>query len=90
MSTYPSPSREHAAIRHPSYKETSNVHILGAVDPGRRGALALFNLCNNGTTSLCEHKHGHKIPKVAVTPKSTAALISGMLILVEKRGQSGR
>ena len=66
---------------------TPTVHILGAKDPGRRGGVALFNLCTNGTASLYEHGQGHEIPKAPAITKKMAEQIREMVAHVAKNCQ---
>lgn len=69
---------------------TPTVHILGAKDLGRRGGLALYNLCINGTASLYDHGKGHEIPRVPAITKNMAILIRDMIVRVEETGQIGQ
>ena len=64
---------------------TPTAHVLGEKDPGRRGGLALFNLCTKGAASLYEHKQGHEIPKVPAVTKKMAELIREMVAHVEEK-----
>ena len=66
---------------------TPTVHILRAKDPGRRGGVALFNLCTNGTASLYEHGQGHEIPKAPAIIKKMAEQIREMVAHVAKNCQ---
>ena len=67
---------------------TPTVHIVGAKDPGMRGALALYNLCEKGTALLYDHGKGHEIPRIPAMTKKMAMLIRDMIRRVEETGQS--
>ena len=64
---------------------TPTAHILGEKDPGKRGGLALFNLCTKEAASLYEHKQGHEIPKAPAITRKMAELIREMVAHVEEK-----
>lgn len=69
---------------------TPTLHILGAKDPGRRGGLALYNLCINGTASLYDHGKGHEIPRVPAVTRKMAMVIRDIFVGLEETSQIGQ
>jgi predicted esterase len=50
-------------------------HIIGCNDPYVQGAMALFSMCDEDTTTLFDHGKGHTVPRDPRTIKELAAAI---------------
>ncbi|MCJ1378006.1 hypothetical protein MMC17_001102 [Xylographa soralifera] len=54
-------------------------HVVGAGDPYLKGAVALYNVCDENTAILFDHGKGHTLPRNAKTLKELAAVIRQMV-----------
>lgn len=54
-------------------------HVVGAGDPYLKGAVALYNVCDEDTAIMFGHGKGHMIPRDAKTVKELATTIRMMV-----------
>lgn len=54
-------------------------HVVGAGDPYLKGAVALYNVCNEDTAILFDHGKGHTLPRDAKTLRELAETIRRMV-----------
>jgi hypothetical protein len=54
-------------------------HVVGAGDPYLKGAVALYNICDEDTAILFDHGKGHTLPRDAKTLKELADTIRRMV-----------
>lgn len=54
-------------------------HVVGAGDPYLKGAVALYNVCDEDTAILFDHGKGHTLPRDAKTLKELAETIRRMV-----------
>jgi len=52
--------------------DVPTLHVVGSNDPYIKGALALYNVCDEDTTTLFEHGQAHNIPRDVKTVKELA------------------
>ena len=54
-------------------------HVVGAGDPYLKGAVALYNVCDENTAILFDHGKGHTLPRDAKTIKELVATVRRMV-----------
>lgn len=59
--------------------DIATCHVVGAGDPYLKGAMALYNVCEEDTAILFDHGKGHTLPRDAKTLKELAETIRRMV-----------
>jgi hypothetical protein len=61
------------------YIEIPTCHVVGTGDPYLKGAVALYNVCDEDTAVMFDHGKGHTLPRDPKTLKELAETIRRML-----------
>lgn len=59
--------------------DVPSIHVVGASDPYLKGAMSLYNVCNEDTALLFDHAHGHVLPRNPQTLRELAKNISEIM-----------
>ena len=60
------------------FVDVPTCHVVGATDPYLKGAIALYNVCDEDTAVLFDHGKGHTIPRDTKTIKELTDTIRGL------------
>lgn len=63
--------------------DVPSIHVIGASDPYLQGAMALYNVCDESTSMLFDHAHGHVLPRSPQTLRELAGSISDTMTSVQ-------
>lgn len=63
-------------------------HVVGAGDPYLKGAVALYNVCDENTAILFDHGKGHMVPRDAKTLQELVATVRRMVLENDETAES--